>query len=235
MHQFSCPYTTQQNGLVERKHRHIIESSLSMVFQAKLHLTQRSSAVNTAIFLINRLPSTVLNFVSLWEVLFQSKPDLSQLRIFGCIVIQHKLQFRTTPCLFLGYPPNCKGYICFNRSTSKIYLSRHVLFDEMGFSPFPHWVSCTPSLTAQSWISLVSFYHLCSTTKPSLVNTTTPHSSTPLYPSEPLPSAIPQDVSPSPSIFLTLLHIIYLQTCLLLLPQINLNPRQPFTCHNLLF
>ena len=60
MHQFSCPYTTQQNGLVERKYRHIIESSLSMVFQAKLHLTQRSSAVNTAIFLINRLPSIVL-------------------------------------------------------------------------------------------------------------------------------------------------------------------------------
>src|SRR5690606_6758572 len=32
----SCPYTLQQNGLAERKHRHVTELGLSMLFQAKL-------------------------------------------------------------------------------------------------------------------------------------------------------------------------------------------------------
>lgn len=31
----SCPYTPQQNGLAERKHRHIIELGLSLLFQSK--------------------------------------------------------------------------------------------------------------------------------------------------------------------------------------------------------
>ena len=86
MHQFSCPYTEQQNGLVERKHKHIIESSLSMVFQAKLHLTQWFSAVNTAIFLISRLPSTILNFVCKVEFI---QPSNWLYSVPNLLVIQH--------------------------------------------------------------------------------------------------------------------------------------------------
>lgn len=39
------------------------------------------------------------------------------------------------PCVFLGYPPNHRGYKCYNLSTHKIILSRHVVFDETTF-PF---------------------------------------------------------------------------------------------------
>ena len=74
--------------------------------------------------LINRLLSSVLNFDSLWEALFHFKPDLSQLRTFACTCYillrpynKHKLQFRTTPCLFSGYPSDTKGYICFDPNT----------------------------------------------------------------------------------------------------------------------
>ena len=74
--------------------------------------------------LINRLLSSVLNFDSLWEALFHFKPDLSQLRTFGCTCYillrpynKHKLQFRTTPCLFSGYPSDTKGCICFDPNT----------------------------------------------------------------------------------------------------------------------
>ena len=39
-HQFSCPHTPQQNGTVERKHRHIIESALTLLSHASLPITQ---------------------------------------------------------------------------------------------------------------------------------------------------------------------------------------------------
>lgn len=37
-HQYSCPYTPQQNRVVERKHRHIVETGLSLLFQANMPL-----------------------------------------------------------------------------------------------------------------------------------------------------------------------------------------------------
>lgn len=38
-HLFTCPYTSQQNGRVERKHRQIVESGLTLLTQAKMHLS----------------------------------------------------------------------------------------------------------------------------------------------------------------------------------------------------
>jgi hypothetical protein len=60
IHRISCPYTTQQNGLAERKHRHIVETGLTLLAQSKLSLKHWVDAFNTAIYLINRLPTLVL-------------------------------------------------------------------------------------------------------------------------------------------------------------------------------
>ena len=54
-HQLSCPYTPQQNGVAERKHKHIVESGLSMLYQSNLPSSYSCYAFSTAIYLINRL------------------------------------------------------------------------------------------------------------------------------------------------------------------------------------
>ena len=64
IHQISCPYTPQQNGLVERKHRHLIETTITLLSQAFISTTYWSYAVLTAVSLINLLPTSVLSFVS---------------------------------------------------------------------------------------------------------------------------------------------------------------------------
>ncbi|KAE8658445.1 Ethylene-responsive transcription factor RAP2-13 [Hibiscus syriacus] len=63
------------------------------------------------------------------------------MRVFGCryfphlrVFQQHKLDFRSQPCTFLGYSAHHKGYQCLAPS-GKIYISRHVVFDECYF-PF---------------------------------------------------------------------------------------------------
>jgi len=51
----SCPYTSQQNGRAERKHRHIAELGLTLLAQAKMPLSYWWEAFSTAVYLINRI------------------------------------------------------------------------------------------------------------------------------------------------------------------------------------
>lgn len=59
--QLFCHGTPQSNGVVERKHRHIIETGLTMLFHAHLALKYWVGSFITAVYLINRLPSNTLN------------------------------------------------------------------------------------------------------------------------------------------------------------------------------
>ena len=63
-HQISCPYTPQQNGLVERKHRHLIETTITLLSQASLPSSYLSFAVQSTMTLINLLPIATLGFSS---------------------------------------------------------------------------------------------------------------------------------------------------------------------------
>uniref|UniRef100_A0A2N9FD48 Integrase catalytic domain-containing protein n=1 Tax=Fagus sylvatica TaxID=28930 RepID=A0A2N9FD48_FAGSY len=70
LHQFTCPHTSQQNGVAERKHRHIVDMGLTLMSQASLPLTFWPYAFSTSVFLINRLPSPQRGFISPWDRLF---------------------------------------------------------------------------------------------------------------------------------------------------------------------
>ena len=140
IHQKSCPYTPEENGLAERKHRHLIETTITLLQHAKIPAGFWSYAVHTAAYLINRMPSVVLQNKSPYEVLFHTIPVVSHLRIFWCAcypLLQpyraHKLQRKTTKCVFLGYASQYKGYICYDVACKRPYISRHVIFDELDF------------------------------------------------------------------------------------------------------
>ncbi|KAK1408669.1 hypothetical protein QVD17_40643 [Tagetes erecta] len=141
-HRISCPYTPQQNGRVERKHRHVVETGLAMMFNSCVPSTYWVEAFSTAVYIINRLPTKVLESKSPFELVFSRKPTYNNLRTFGCRVYpylrdyaQHKLSPRSLPCIFLGYSSQYKGYCCLEPSTSRLYISRHAKFEETQF-PF---------------------------------------------------------------------------------------------------
>ncbi|CAL9022249.1 unnamed protein product [Prunus brigantina] len=153
VHRLSCPYTPQQNGLAERKNRHIIETTITLLTAAALPGQFWFHSTAHAVYLINRMPSYVLHNQSPYFRLFGHHPDLASLRIFGTAVYPymrhynvHKLQPRTTQCVFLGYSPGYKGVICYNRVTAKCVISRHVLHDEAVF-PFKQ---INPGICGQS-------------------------------------------------------------------------------------
>lgn len=68
-HRLICPHTHHQNGTVERKHRHIVKSGLTLLHRASLPLKFWDFAFMTAVYLI-RLPSAALNFDITYTVLF---------------------------------------------------------------------------------------------------------------------------------------------------------------------
>ena len=61
-HHVSCPHAHQQNGSTERKHRHIVEVGLALLANASMPLKFWDEAFLTATYLINLLPSKVINF-----------------------------------------------------------------------------------------------------------------------------------------------------------------------------
>jgi hypothetical protein len=84
-HRLSCPHTHQQNGVIERKHRHIVEVGLSLLANASMPQSFWAEAFQTATFLIDRLPTPVLHQKSPFEVIFHTPPDYWFLKIFGCL------------------------------------------------------------------------------------------------------------------------------------------------------
>lgn len=60
VHRISCLYTPQQNGRVEKKNKHVVEVGLLFLAQSFLPKSYWSYAFQTIVFLINRLPTHVL-------------------------------------------------------------------------------------------------------------------------------------------------------------------------------
>ncbi|KAL6981970.1 hypothetical protein U1Q18_052697 [Sarracenia purpurea var. burkii] len=61
IHQTTCAYTSQQNGIGERKHRHLLDVARTLLFHTTVPKQFWGDDILTACFLINRMSSTVLN------------------------------------------------------------------------------------------------------------------------------------------------------------------------------
>ncbi|KAL3520400.1 hypothetical protein ACH5RR_018549 [Cinchona calisaya] len=145
VHQRSCLDSPQQNGIAERKNRHLLEVTRALLFTNNVPKYLWGEALLTTIYLINRMPSKVLNFQSLPSVFDATFPTSRltnnlPLRVFGCGAFIHlpdqtrgKLDPRARKCVFVGYAPNQKGYKCYDPSTKKMFVTMDVTFFESQF------------------------------------------------------------------------------------------------------
>nr|KYP74868.1 Retrovirus-related Pol polyprotein from transposon TNT 1-94 [Cajanus cajan] len=141
LHQTSCPNFPQQNGVAERKNRHLLEVTRSLLIDSNVPSYLWGEALSSSIYLINRVPSSVLNFRRPLDV-FSNYCTLNSVNnlpphIFGCVVYVHlhphqrtKLESRAMKCVFVGYNTTQKGYKAYHPSSKKIFVSMDVTFHE---------------------------------------------------------------------------------------------------------
>ncbi|KAJ0028636.1 hypothetical protein Pint_36096 [Pistacia integerrima] len=173
VHQISAPYTPEQTGMVERRHRIIRELGMTMLFHCGAPLFLWVEAFSTSVYLMNRLPSSTLNFETPYFALHGKHPIYSSLRAFGskCFPYswdtrRHKFDPKTLLCIFVGYSEKHKAYKCFHSLSKKFFISWHVVFDEQIFPYRPTNNSC--KITAKPLAI-------------NIIDTWLPHTDIPLY------------------------------------------------------
>ena len=96
-----------------------------------------AEAVNTAVYLQNRLPTKALNDKTPYEAWFGVKASVTHLKVFGSLCYslvpqakRDKLDKRADVGVFVGYSSSSKGYRIINPITQQVYVSRSVMVDE---------------------------------------------------------------------------------------------------------
>lgn len=136
-HFTSPPHTPEHNGITERKHRHIVETRLTLLHQASIPLEYWTYSFAAAVYLINRLPTPVIDNQYPYSKIFSKQPNYLKLKVSRCLCFpwlkhytKHKLESKYLSCVFMGYSLTLSAYICFHEPTGRYYISRHVQFVE---------------------------------------------------------------------------------------------------------
>ena len=106
----------------------------SMMSQSYLLISFWGYALETVVFLLNRVPSKVVEKIP-YEIWNGKTPCLCFLKIWGCEAyveyqISNKLAPKSDKCLFVGYPKETKGYYFYNASENKVFVARNGVFLE---------------------------------------------------------------------------------------------------------
>ncbi|GJS02153.1 retrovirus-related pol polyprotein from transposon TNT 1-94 [Tanacetum coccineum] len=137
-HETSIARSPQQNGVVERRNRTLIEAARTMLIYAKASLFLWAEAVATACYTQNRSIVRLHHGKTPYELLHDKLPDLSFFHVFGALYYPTndsenlgKLQPKADIGIFIGYAPTKKAFRIYNRRTRRIIETIHVDFDEL--------------------------------------------------------------------------------------------------------
>ncbi|ABN68228.2 RNA-directed DNA polymerase Tps5.2 [Scheffersomyces stipitis CBS 6054] len=139
--QLTVPGNSHQNGRAERAIRSVLDKTRTMITASSLPSPLYPHALQHAAFLLNRLPTPVLQNRPPFELWHGARPILSQLKVFGCAAFvnvppnhrQSKLVARAIKGVYLGSDPFRKAHLVYDLATRQVITSSHVRFQENVF------------------------------------------------------------------------------------------------------
>ncbi|GJR00939.1 retrovirus-related pol polyprotein from transposon TNT 1-94 [Tanacetum coccineum] len=153
-HQKTVLRTPQQNDVVERQNRTLVEAARTMLIFSKASMFLWAEAVATACYTQNRSLIHTRHYKTPYELVHDKKPDLTFFRVFGALCYPTndsedlgKLQPTADIGIFVGYAPSRKGYRIYNKRTRRIMETIHVQFDELTEQMAPVQLSTGPAPT----------------------------------------------------------------------------------------
>ncbi|GKB04352.1 retrovirus-related pol polyprotein from transposon TNT 1-94 [Tanacetum coccineum] len=139
-HQTSTPRTPEQNGVVERRNRTLVEAARTMLSASKLPLFFWAEAIATACYNSRKNRSIIIptHEKMAYHIINDRKPSIKHLHIFGCTCYLtrdgenlDKMKEKGDSCILVGYSTQSKGYRVYNKRTRLIVESIHLRFDEI--------------------------------------------------------------------------------------------------------
>nr|GFA32155.1 retrovirus-related Pol polyprotein from transposon TNT 1-94 [Tanacetum cinerariifolium] len=137
-HETLVARSPQQNGVIERHNRMLIEAARTMLIYAQALLFLWAEVVATACYTQNRSIVRLRHDKTPYELLHNKLPDLLFLHVFGALCYPTndsenlgKLQPKADIGIFIGYAPIKKAFRIYNRRTRRIVETIHVDFDKL--------------------------------------------------------------------------------------------------------
>jgi hypothetical protein len=202
--------TPQQNGVAKRKNRHLCETMRSLLFSANMPTCLWEEVDQTANYVSNWVPHRALYRISPLQAFIGQLPDISHLRIFGCVSYihiqkRHKLEPKSRALTLVGYDELTKAYRCLDYKNKRILISRDVSFDESSIGiPDQHEPSSSLDKILQSFIDQNSQTQVFPSSSNLLSRVTSPnHTQSPRSSN---PSSPPVFPSSEPFLFNSPLH-----------------------------
>nr|GEZ23787.1 putative ribonuclease H-like domain-containing protein [Tanacetum cinerariifolium] len=138
LHQTSVARTPEQNGVVKRRNRTLVEATRTMLSAAKVPLFFWAEAIATACFTQNCSLVIPRHKKTPYHIINDQKPSVKFFHIFGsiCYIVRDgenldKMKEKGNECIFVGYSTLSRVYRVFNKRTRVIMESIHVNFDEL--------------------------------------------------------------------------------------------------------
>ena len=130
--QWTRPGILQHNEISKRKNRTLLDMIRSMIGFASLSIFFRGYALETAYYILNKMPNKFVDKIS-YEMWTGRKPVFSHLRVWRYFAyIKHlktdKLGGKSDRCLFIGYPKKTKGYYFYLITEQKVFVTSWIIF-----------------------------------------------------------------------------------------------------------
>ncbi|GJS63720.1 retrovirus-related pol polyprotein from transposon TNT 1-94 [Tanacetum coccineum] len=139
-HKTSTARTPEQNGVVERRNRTLVEAARTMLSATKVPLFFWAEAITTTCFTQNRSLVIPQHEKTPYHIINARKPSVKFFHIFGslCYIVRDgenldKMKEKGDACIFVGYSTQSKAYRVFNKRTRIIVETIHVNFDELPY------------------------------------------------------------------------------------------------------